>query len=381
MTNVHFLTGWPGFLGRRLLERLLEVDRKSTVAVLVQPRFAKDAKKELLALPRPKSSRVRMLVGDIVDMHLGLSGDEYRSLTSEVTRIFHLAAASQLAADRRALERVNVVGTRNVLELAADSPNLVRFGHVSTVQVAGDRQGVVDEAELEEGQRFRNAYEETKFRAEVIVRKAMSDLPITVFRPSTIIGDSRTGEVDRLGGPYSLALQLVTSPLRVPVPLPGDGSFPLNVVPSDFVADAMLELARKPEAVGKTFHLVDPNPMSARKVYERIAEMAGRKPLRLGLSAKASAALFRLPVIERIVGGGRTNLDHLNQIVIFNCRNTLELLDGTGIRCPPLDAYLDRLVGRVRQQVAAERTARLPEAAIDDPLAPAEPAQDSLASV
>ncbi|HEY0840278.1 MAG TPA: epimerase, partial [Vulgatibacter sp.] len=192
----------------------------------------------------------------------------------------------------------------------------------------------------------------------------------TVYRPSTLIGDAGTGEIDRRGGPYSLAVQLVTSPLRIPLPLPGDGSFPLNVVPSNFVADAILELSRRPEAKGRTFHLVDPNPMSARKVYERIAEMAGRKPLRLGLPARASAALLRLPMLERLAGPHHLAYDHLNQLVIFNCRNTLELLDGTGIRCPPLDAYLDRLVGFVQRQAAEERASRLgADLAEEDPLA------------
>ncbi|HWV38767.1 MAG TPA: SDR family oxidoreductase [Vulgatibacter sp.] len=371
MANVHFLTGFPGFLGRRLLSRLLEVDRKSRVSVLVQGRWSKEAKKALHALPAAQASRVRVLVGDVADMHLGLSGEEYRRLAAEVTHVHHLAAITRLDADREAIERVNVGGTRNILELGRDAENLLRIGHVSTVQVAGDRQGVVDEDELAEGQRFRNAYEESKFRAEVLVRKSMEELPISVFRPSTMIGDAATGEIDRRAGPYSLAVQLVTSPLRVPLPLPGDGAFPFNVVPSDFVADAMIELSRRPEAKGRTFHLVDPNPTSARKVYERIAEKAGRKPLRLGLPARASAALLRLPMLEKLVGHQHATYDHLAQIVIFNCRNTLELLDGTGIRCPPLDSYLDRLVGFVQRQAAEERAQRRQLDELDeDPLVP-----------
>lgn len=373
MANLHFLTGYPGFLGKRLLSRLLDVDRKARVAVLVQRRHLQDAKKDLFSLAPARANRVRLLEGDLVDMHLGLSGEEYRRLAADVSRIHHLAALSHPRSDRRAMDRVNVEGTVNVLDLARDAPNLVRLCHVSTVQVAGDRQGVIDEDELEEGQRFSNAYEETKFRAEVLVRKAMADLPITVFRPSTMIGDSRTGEVDRRGGPYYLAFQLVTSPLRVPLPLPGDGSFPLNVVPSNFVAEAILELSRNPAAVGKTFHLVDPNPMSARKVYEQIAEMAGRKPLRLSLPAKASAALLRLPMLERLIGKERATFDHLDRLVIYNCRNTLDLLDGSGIQCPPLHSYLARLVDFVQRQAAVERDSLRPsEPSPEDPLAPTE---------
>ncbi len=375
MRNVHFVTGYPGFIGKRLAARLLERDRKGQLYVLVQPRFAKDARREVARLDPKQGSRVTVLVGDVVDMHLGLSGEEYRKLADEVTHVFHLAAISYLGVDRRTLERVNVDGTRNVLELARDARHLVRLSHMSTVHVAGDRQGVVDEDELEEGQRFHNAYEETKFRAEVLVRKAMAELPISVFRPSTVVGDSRTGEIDRFDGPYYTAFELVTSPLRVPVPLPGDGSFPLNVVPSDFVVDAILELAFRKEAEGRTFHLVDPNPMSARKVYEYVAQKAGKRPPRARLPARASVALLRLPFLERLSRPQRAAIEHLNELVIYNCRNTLEQLDGTGIRCPPLTAYLDKLLAFVEEQQRLRREARTrPEAAPEDPLAPSEAA-------
>jgi len=380
MPNVHFVTGYPGFIGKRLAARLLERDRKAQVCLLVQPRFARDARREVGKLDPRAAARVQILVGDIVDMHLGLSGEEYRKLASEVTHIFHLAAISYMGVDRRTLERVNVDGTRNVLELARDAKKLVRLCHVSTVHVAGDRQGVIDEDELEEGQRFHNPYEETKFRAEVLVRKAMAELPITVFRPSTVVGDSRTGEIDRFDGPYYTAFELVTSPLRVPLPLPGDGSFPLNVVPSDFVVEAMIELAFRKEAEGKTFHLVDPNPMSARKVYEYVARRAGKRAPRARLPAKASVALLRLPILEKLARPQRVAIEHLNQIVIYNCRNTLEQLDGTGIRCPPLSTYLDKLLDAMEEQQRKRREARtLREAAVEDPLAPApvqEPQQD-----
>lgn len=381
MANVHFVTGYPGFLGKRLAMRLLERDRKARMYLLVQPRFARDVRRELRRLEPRMASRVTVLVGDVVDMHLGLAGDEYRKLAAEVTHIFHLAAISYLGVDKRTLERVNVEGTRNVLELARDAKKLVRMAHVSTVYVAGDREGVVDEEELEEGQRFHNDYEETKFRAEVLVRKAMAELPITVFRPATIVGDSRTGEFDRLDGVYYAAFELVTSPLRVPLPLPGDGAFPFNVVPVDFVVEAILEIAFQPHAVGKTFHLVDPNPMSARKVYHYVAERAGKRVPRGRLPAKASVALLRLPILERLARPQRTAIEHLNQLVIYNCRNTLEHLDGTGIRCPPLTAYLDKLLDHVVEQQKKRRAARsFGEAPPEDPLAPPEPAAASEAA-
>ncbi len=372
MPAVHFVTGYPGFIGKRLVARLLERDRKANVRLLVQPKFARDARRYLKTLDPKLAARAEVLVGDIVDMHLGLSGEEYHDLVESVDHVYHLAAISYLGVDRRTIERVNVDGTRNVLELCRDAKHLSRLHHVSTVHVAGDRQGVIAEDELEEGQRFRNAYEETKFRAEVLVRKAMAELPISVYRPATVVGDSRTGEIDRFEGPYYLAFRLVTSPLRVPLPLPGDGSFPLNVVPVDFVVDAVLSLGELPEAVGKTFHLVDPNPMSARKVYELIAKRANKPPPRSGatLIGKASAPLLKLPFLEKLARPQRAAIEHLNQIAIYNCHNTLTLLDGTGIRCPPLTSYLDKLIGYVDEQSRLKRAAREVEPEIEDPLAP-----------
>jgi thioester reductase-like protein len=336
---------------------------------VVQSRFEGEARADLATMEPATASRVDVLLGDVGDMHLGLSGAEYRALTASVTQIYHLAGIRHLGVDRGTLERVNVEGTRNVLELAREAKGLSRLNHMSTVHVAGDRQGVIAEDELEEAQRFRNAYEETKFRAEVLVRKAMAGIPVSIYRPATVVGDSHTGRIDRLDGPYYLALLLVTSPLRVPLPLPGDGNFPFNVVPVDYVVRAITHLSRDPRAVGRTFHLVDPNPMSARKVYESIARRAGKPMPRMGLPGRATSALLRLPVLEILARPQRAALQQVDQIAFYNSRNTMELLDGTGIRCPPLESYLDKLL----EQVELHARRRREGAAVEDPLEPLPP--------
>jgi nucleoside-diphosphate-sugar epimerase len=170
-----------------------------------------------------------------------------------------------------------------------------------------------------------------------------------------VVGDSRTGEIDRFEGPYYLGILLVTSPLAVPLPLPGDGSAPLNAVPVDFVVDALLTLSDDPKAEGRTFHLVDPNPMSSRRVYELIAERAGKRLPRVTLSYKLTDALMRLPGIERLIRQQRQAVAYVNQLVIFNSHNTLALLDGTGVQCPPLERYLDRLIAYTRAYYKARR--------------------------
>ncbi|HLL02829.1 MAG TPA: SDR family oxidoreductase [Myxococcaceae bacterium] len=359
--GTYFLTGYPGFIGKRLVEHIAREDPKGHIYVLVQPKMLKEAQHQA---ERVKGAKLELLTGDVVDMHLGLSGEEYQHLCERVTDIFHLAAISHLGAPKETAWRVNVDGTRNMLELARDCDKLRRFNYFSSCYVSGDRVGVIAEDELDRGQSFRNPYEETKFQAEKIVQRASASMPVTIFRPCSVVGDSRTGEIDRFEGPYYLGILLVTSPLVVPLPLPGNGVAPLNVVPVDYVVSAVWHLSRDARGESRTFHLVDPNPMSARRVYELIAEKANRKLPRFNLSARAADVMLRLPVLEKLARPQRAAISYVNHLAIYNCHNTLELLDGTGIRCPPLASYLDQLVTYVREQYRKRRE----NAEVDDPL-------------
>lgn len=361
-SGTYFVTGFPGFIGKRLVEYIAQEDPHGRIYLLVQPKFFKDAQRYVAKLT---GAPIEILTGDIVDMHLGLSGEEYQRLCDEVTDIFHLAAISYLGVPKETAWRVNVDGTRNVLELAQDCKKLRRFNHFSTCYVSGDRVGVIAEDELERGQSFRNVYEETKYQAERLVRRAGNSLPVTIYRPSSVVGDSRTGEIDRFEGPYYLGILLVMSPLVMPLPLPGNGVAPLNVVPADFVVKAVWAISRDPRGVGRTFHLVDPNPMSARRVYEMIAEKANKKMPKFTLSARAADMMLRLPVLERLARPHRAAIGYVNHLAIYNCYNTLELLDGTGIRCPPLATYLDKLVAFVRDFYQRKKDER---AEVEDPL-------------
>lgn len=358
-----FVTGYPGFIGKRLVKHLAQENPDGHIALLVQPKFVKEA---TAYASRIKGAKIEILAGDIVDMHLGLSGGEYRRLTKDTTHVFHLAAISYLGMPRETARKVNVEGTRNVLEMARACPKLERFVHYSTCYVSGDRVGVIAEDELDAGQNFRNAYEETKFEAEKLVQKAKSKLPITIIRPSTVVGDSRSGEIDRFEGPYYLGMLLVMSPLVLPLPLPGNGVAPLNVIPIDFAVEATWTLAQSPKAVGKTVHLVDPNPMSARRVYELIAERANKKLPRFTLSARATDLFLRLPGVEKLARPQRAAIHYVNHLALYNCHTCLELLDGTGVRCPPLDTYLDKLIDFAIKTWKSKKDHEADE--VDDPL-------------
>jgi thioester reductase-like protein len=362
--DVSLVTGFPSFTARRLTQRLLETDAKEKIYLLARARVQPQLDEFLDGLPAAQKKRLEPLIGDVCDMDLGLPGTEYKALASELTAIHHTAASYFLGQKKEVVERVNIDGTRTVLELAGDCTKLRRFIHWSTAQVSGARSGVILEEELDCGQRFRNVYEETKFQSERLVKEAQRRLPVTILRPAVIVGDSQTGEIDKFDGPYYLVVLIVSSPLDVHLPLPGRGSAPLNLVPIDFVVDAAVTLAREPRALGGTFHITDPNPFSARTVYELVAQRADRKPPRGVIPAALARALLKAPGLERLARAPLAFLEAFNHLALYNCRHTLELLEGQGVKCPPFDAYVGNLVKYVRD-VQAEKKKRLDD--VSDP--------------
>jgi thioester reductase-like protein len=350
MTDPHsLLTGFPKLLTRRLALALL-ARPQGRVTLLCRARDEAEASAFAKALPEALRDRFDVLIGDVADLHLGLATAEYRALSQTATDLIHAAELSELSVPPRELERVNVEGTRNLLELGSDCRKLRRLTHLSTVFVAGDREGVVAEDELAVGQAFRNDYERSRFEAELLVRRAMGELPCTVLRPSIVVGDSKTGEIDRIEGPYGIAIWLVASPASLPVPLPGNGRAPLNVVPVDFVAAASVAIHHDPRAVGRTFHLVDPNPSSFRRVWELVAQREGRKLPRQSLSFRLADALLKLPGLEWLAREERSAIAYVDHLAFFTSRNTLELLEGTGIACPRVETYLELLIDHAKAE-------------------------------
>jgi thioester reductase-like protein len=362
MAEVSLVTGFPSFTTQRLVRRLLEKHADEKLYLLSRDKFLSAAESFLETLGEARS-RVTLLEGDVCDMDLGLGGGEYKALAAEVTAIHHTAAVYYLGAKREMVERVNIDGTRTVLELAADCSKLRRMIHWSSAQVSGSRSGVILEEELDCGQRFRNIYEETKFQAELLVRAAQRRLPITILRPGIIVGDAKTGEIDKFDGPYYLLVLIVSSPVDVSLPLPGRGNAPLNLVPIDFVVDAAVALSDDPRAQGGTFHLTDPCPFSARAVYEIVAHRADRKAPRGVIPTGLARALLKAPGLERLARAPLAFLEAFNHLALYNCRHTLELL-GAEVRCPPFDRYVDNLVRYVRE-VQAQKRQRLEEEAFD----------------
>jgi len=345
--SVFLVTGYPSFYPRKMLEEVLASEPRALVYATVLPKFAARAQAELEPLPKEQRDRTVLIEGDVAAMDLGLSGAEFRQLTREVDRIHHVAHASYVGLDRKTATLLNVVGTSEILEFGRACGSLECLLFHSTASVSGDRSGVIYEDDLDAGQSFRTIVEETRMKAETLARRAMREVPIAVVRPTMIVGDSGTGEIDRLDGLYLLVMLLVTMPPDMAIPFPGKGDAPLNIVPVDYVVRAAQSIGRHPSAPGRTFHLADPNPLSARSVFDLIARAGGRRTARSHIPANLAKALLRTPGIERYVRSPRAFVEQLTSAIRYDTRNTDHVLGGTDIACPPFESYVDQLVSFV----------------------------------
>jgi nucleoside-diphosphate-sugar epimerase len=361
------ITGFPRLLARGLVRRLTNEHPDSTARLLVPPDewTAAEAFRDTLA--EAAKARVVLVPGRVMDTDLGLPGPAVEDLLAHITHVFH--AATLQTGPRGALRRHNVDATGRLLELAGEMRVLERFAFFSTSFVSGDRAGLIREEDLYAGQSFRTAFERTMAEAEAMLRDQMPRLPICVFRPSSMIGHSRTGEPDSLDdGPNYLVRLLVRLPAEIPLVLPGSGVVPLNIVPIDYVVRAAVAIARSPEADSRTFHLTDPNPLSARQAFEILSDLAHRPaPFAGNLAARAARGLLRLPGFDRLVPQQVALLEHLSTHVVYDCAGTLDMLARTDIFCPPFETYADHLVAWVARY---EREHRAATAAERQPMTP-----------
>ncbi len=344
----HLLTGFPGFIGKRLTRALIERDSDARIIALVEERMLGPASG---AAAEIDAERIEVLGGDIGERRLGLSADDYGRLTAEVDTVHHLAAIYDLAVPAEIAQKVNVEGTGNVLDLCRDAEGLERLNYVSTAYVAGDRTGVAYEHELNLGQGFKNHYESTKFQAEVWVREMMDRIPTTIFRPAIVVGDSRTGETQKFDGPYYVLRFLAASEQRrMPLANIGRGRTPFNVVPVDFIVEAMVELGAAPEALGETVHLCDPDPLSSAEMVTLLAELyAGRRPSYRMPPRGVTAALRFAPIRELYGGTPAESVRYLNHPVRYDTRRATELLAASGLRCPRFPEYAPAMVDFFRR--------------------------------
>lgn len=342
-------TGFPGFIGMRLLPRILEAQSDARVECLVQEKFlatARDAVRALEEAHPQARERIGLVIGDITAPGLGIETKRARELRRTLRQAWHLAAVYDLAVPRDLGRRVNVEGTKNVLEFLEHAPRFERLQYVSTAYVSGTARGRFRETDLDVGQGFKNHYEETKFQAEVEVVR--SKVPRTIYRPGVVVGDSRTGETGKFDGPYFV--------LRVMEKMPSPGVFfrvgmgfgTVNIVPVDFVVEAMAALSASPGALGKTYHLCDPQPHSPGEIAEMFAEAIGKRFVHVPVPMAVAKAFFAPLPVQRFFGMPTQALDYFDDPVRHDTTQATADLGALGIECPRLADYLPRLVAFYR---------------------------------
>jgi short-subunit dehydrogenase len=353
----YLVTGGTGLIGRELVPRLLA--RGGAVHLLLREPARARHRALLDGLQeeaRKHGATLKLLTGDVTEEGLGVAPAELQGLA----HVFHLAGAYSLEADDDRFQRVNVDGTRNVIEALRAAGFSGVLHHASSVAVAGDYAGTFTEEMLEAGQRHVHPYFASKYESERLVRAA-TDLRLRIYRPSAVVGHSVTGAMDRVDGPYYLfePIRRVREVLPPWVPLPELRYAPLNMVPVDFVAEAIDSIAHAEGLDGKTFHVVDPHAPSFRRSFNLIAQAAGAPQMRKspikGLRGSKKS------------GAGAAMLGHLGSVkylrhellrdlgmppaleraqdpkLRFDATNFVEALGAAGVRIPAQSEYVEAL--------------------------------------
>lgn len=344
------ITGFPGFLATYLFDELLPRQPKATFHVLVQKRFvdlAHERIAELTARHPTFSGSFEVVVGDITDPLLDLDEATYRALAKRVGVVWHLAAIYDLAVPEQLAFAVNVEGTHHILDFCEACTSFRRLNYVSTCYVSGELRGTVYEDELDQGQSHHNHYESTKFWAEVEVQRRMDKIATTIFRPSIVVGNSRTGETDKYDGPYYLLKMLRKYPNWLPFPNIGEGEFPVNIIPIDFVVQVMATLGLRDAAAGEVYHVADPNPMRARDIVSLALQLMDKAPARGKVPPRLLDVVLENERLEESLGIPRQVVRYFTQSVRYDTTRCSEALADTDIACPHLSTYLQTLIDYV----------------------------------
>lgn len=351
----YFVTGATGFIGRFLVSNLLK--RKGTIHVLVR----KGSEKKLEAIAASMGwdrKRIDIVTGDLSKPKLGLSPAKVKALQGKVKHFFHLAAIYDLSADAASQQVANIDGTRHALELAA-AIKAGCFHHTSSIAAAGLYPGVFREDMFEEAEGLRDPYLRTKHESEGIVRSECK-VPFRIYRPSMVIGHSKTGEMDKIDGPYYLFTLIKKMRQALPqwVPTLGIEGGRINVVPVDFVADAMDHIAHKRGLDGQCFHLVDPEPMRFGELMNTFCRAAHAPEMTMRLDARMLAvvpgavrsAVVNLPPVKRFTNMvlrdlklPPATLSFITYPTRFDTRVAERALKGSKVELPRLEDYAWRI--------------------------------------
>jgi NAD(P)-dependent dehydrogenase (short-subunit alcohol dehydrogenase family) len=352
----YFVTGATGFIGKRLVKKLLA--RRTGVVYFLIRKESRDKVPELLDYWNTDDTRAVPIVGDLVQPLLGVSKADLKKVTGKIEQFFHLAAVYDLKADAETQVAINIDGTKNAVAFANEIEAGV-FQHVSSIAAAGMYEGVFREDMFDEAEGLDHPYFATKHESEKIARTE-ARMPWRVYRPGLVVGDSRTGEMDKVDGPYYFfkLIQKLRNLLPPWMPMVGLEGGRINIVPVDFVVDAIDHIAHKKGLDGRAFHLVDPTPYRVGDVLNIFARAAHAPKFSLRVNAallgfvpsSVKKGLLALTPVRRIRNAVMKDLGLPDDIITFvnyptrfDARDAIAALKGSGIEVPRLEDYAYRL--------------------------------------
>lgn len=361
----YVVTGGTGFIGRRVISRILSREPDAEVWVLVR----RESLTRFERLAQNWDERAKPLVGDLTLTDLGLTEADIAEL-GDVAHVVHCAAIYDMTVGESEQRAANVDGTRAVIELARRLDATLH--HVSSIAVAGNHRGVFTEDDFDVAQDLPTPYHQTKFEAELLVRSAPG-LRYRVYRPAVVVGDSHTGEMDKIDGPYyffGVLARLASLPRFTPMMLPDSGR--TNVVPVNFVVEAVVHLMHAEGKDGETFHLTAPTTIGLRDIYRGVAAEAGLPPLRGSLPRATAAPVLRARgrvkavrnIIATQLGIPGDVLDVVELRPTFTADNATAALRGSGIAVPEFCSYAPKLWRYWAEHLDPDRARR------DDPAGP-----------
>ncbi|MEO7255031.1 MAG: SDR family oxidoreductase [Casimicrobium sp.] len=356
----YFVTGASGFIGKRLVKKLLG-RKNTTVYFLIRAESKKKVTKLMEFWGSEAAKRCIPIVGDIAKPGLGLSSADKTKIKGKIKHFFHLAAMYDMAASAQDNETANVTGTENAVTLANEIKAGL-FHHMSSIAVAGNYEGVFREDMFDEAKDYLDhPYMQTKHESEALVRKNC-DMPWRAYRPGVVLGDSKTGEIDKIDGPYYFFKLIQKMRAMMPQWMPAIGieGGRMNMVPVDFVVDATDHIAHSTDKSlnRKAFHLTDPAPLRIGDSLNIFARAAHAPQMALRVNAallgfipqSVMKGMMSLPPVRRIknavvkdLGIPADTLSFINYPVRFDCRDTLKALEGTKIAVPDLESYAYKL--------------------------------------
>ncbi|OGB12182.1 MAG: short chain dehydrogenase [Burkholderiales bacterium RIFCSPLOWO2_12_FULL_64_33] len=352
----YFVTGATGFIGKRLVKKLLE--RKGAVVHFLIRKESADKVADLRSFWGVGPTRAVPVFGDLTAKKLGVAADDVKKLKGQIDHFYHLAAVYDLSADEETQVAVNIEGTRNTVDLAK-AIDAGHFHHVSSIAAAGLYEGVFREDMFEEAEGLDHPYFQTKHESEKIVRQDCK-VPWTVYRPAMVVGDSQTGEMDKIDGPYYFfkLIQRLRQLLPPWMPTVGLEGGRVNIVPVDFVVNALNVISHQKDITKKCYHLVDPVGYRVGDVLDIFSRAAHAPRMNLFVNAallgfipkSVKKSLMALAPVRRVrnavmkdLGLPEDMLTFVNYPTRFDCRETMAALTGSGVTCPNLKDYAWRL--------------------------------------